>query len=838
MIASILIIVFIIGNLSLPAMILDPYKGVWSEIGRGEFSGSQTFSIKGLNNEVTVVLDERMIPHIYAQNDEDAFFAVGFLHGVHRLWQIDMQRRLAQGRLSEILGNQTLKQDIYMRIVGLGRAAKNTVEWLKSEHPEVYKLLESYSRGINMAIEYQKLQGKLPLMFKLLGYEPEPWKPEDSISWAKYMAWSLTNFWNPLVLTYLAMRLGYEDVNELYPVHPYYHDNVTTIPGDGSINGLKINVDPYELRSLNWFEEWATGVNLKNPGIVKGLEEAILSILELAGELPPKLGSNNWAVGPSNTISGKAIMADDPHLSLNIPSVWYEVHMKTPDMNVHGVTLPGIPFIIIGANENIAWGLTNTQIGVMDFYVEKINPEDPSLYWYEGSWRKVERIKEVIKVRGAKDYVLYVNITVHGPIISLKGLPISFKWTGNAGYKNDGKGVTREVLAIYLLNKAKGYEDLVKALQYWDVPSQNFAFADSDGNFGVVIPGLFPFRIVKLPDGRTVKVVSSRSVLNGTGDYEWEGYIPYEYVPKSINPKRGFIAAPNQMSVGPYYPYFILGAWWDPVARAQRIHILLLSKNKHSIEDMMSYQADITDWYAYHLVHILINAVKDKTLTPLESEAIELLKNWDYKMSKESVAATLWWAWFSALYDEMFKDIYESHGINRRFYPYPETVLWLAVNRPTSKWFKGDISEVAYNALKRAIQTLKDKLGEEVNKWAWGEIHKLLIAHLSDLRPLSYGPVPEDGGANILMNAPIPYDLSILERGYYVRHGPSWRIIAEMGDGNKIFGVYPGGQSGNPVSKHYTEFIELWLNYKYYEVGLPDNPQSVRSISEIRFVPG
>jgi penicillin amidase len=838
MAVSLILIILLTLSFGSVASLMNPYAGVWTEIGRGDFRGSIKISVKGIDNSVTVVFDSDMVPHIFASSWRDAAFALGYLHAYHRLWQMDIQKRLAEGRLSEILGNSTLKQDIYMRIVGLYRAAVNTTKWLENSYPDVYSIMAAYSAGVNMAIEGMKARNELPLMFKLLGYEPEPWRPEDSMAWALYMAWGLTNFFEPLELTYLAIKLGPSDTNILFPVHPYYGDNVTVIPGDGSINSLRINKDPGYLRSLNWFSQWATGIDLSDRDLAQQILDAIESILDLSGEKPPDIGSNNWVVGPSRSATGGAIMADDPHLPLNIPAIWYEAHIKTPDMNVRGVTLPGIPFIIIGFNEHVAWGLTNTQIGVMDFYLEKISNGS---YLYNGEWRPLKVVEEPIRVKGYGVYLLKVNITANGPIISTKGAPISFRWVGNAGYMNDNSGVTRQVLAIYLVNKAKSYEDLVNALRYWDIPSQNWAFIDRENNYGIIIPGLFPYRSVRLPDGDVVRVIGSRSILNGSGGYAWEGYVPYEQIPRTINPQRGWAAAPNQMSVGPYYPYFILGSWWDPGARAQRIYQLLSSKDKHSVEDMMKYQSDIYLWYASSSIPTLIRAVEGyRDLSPVELKALEILRSWDYRMDKNLVAPTIWWAWFSALYDESFAKIYTDHGIKLRLYPTEDALVWLIHNMPSSKWFGGNLSDAARKALSKAISSLKAIYGDDINSWVWGKVHRLYIAHLSGLKPLSIEPVPEDGASATLMNAGFQYDLRNLGREVFVRTGPSWRIIAYVERGSiKAYGIYPGGQSENPVSDYYKNFFDTWYSYKYRELDLPTNPEAVRSkIATIDIVPG
>ena len=839
-IAIIIIILVISTPLSLLFNATDPYYGVLTS---SNYGTAKTIELKSpfLKNRVTIVFDKYWIPQVFAEDERDACFAVGFLHASYRLWEMDMERRMASGRLAEIIGKAGIKNDIFMRTIGLRRSAEATVNWFKKNNSKIYGFLEAYSEGVNYAISGMEKSHSLPLMFKLLGYKPDPWTPTDTIVWSKYMAWSLTNFWNPLAYSYLASKLGANDTNVLYPVHPYFQDNVTVMPGNGSINGKEISINPYYLRKLNWFSTWATGINFSAPMFSSKIGDAVLSILELAGESPKELGSNDWAISPSKSITGDAIMANDPHLHLSLPSVWYAVRIKVGnDMDVYGVTLLGIPFIIIGHNRYISWGLTDTETGVMDFYVEKVDPNNPGRYYYNGKWLDMKHIEETINVKGGKTIRLMVNLTVHGPVLTDRGLTISLKWTGNAGFKDDNSGVTREALAAYFINKAKSLHDFLNALRYWDVPSQNFMYADVKGNIAVIEPGLFPLRKVTIPTGQTIYVESSRSVLNGTGEYEWIKYIPYDDVPHSINPERGFLAAPNQMSVGPYYPYFILGGWWDPGSRAHRIFMDLQSKDKHDVKDMMSYQSDTFDWYAYSVLGDLISAVNGK-VSGDAAKAVDILRSWDYRMDKDKVASTIWWAWFSTLQDEMYKSYFLEHSVNRRFYPTPDTTIWLIKNMKKSKWFKNGFDSTVTRALESAISALKKKLGDNMNEWKWGNVHKLYLEHLSGLKTLSGGPYPEDGGSNILMAAGFPYDINALNEKVYVSTGPSWRIIAEMRNGSmpNVYGIYPGGQSGNPATEHYEDLVGLWLNYQYIKIEYVSSPEELtNSTATIILEPG
>jgi penicillin amidase len=648
------------------------------------------------------------------------------------------------------------------------------------------------------------------------------------------MAWTLTGFWYPLHLTYLAIKLGPEDVAELYPVRHYYSGNVTVVPGDGSVEGEALPIDPELLMGLDWHSKWATGIDLSDRELAGRLAALIEKVADLARIIPSDLGSNNWVVGPSHSATGAPILADDPHLPLNLPSLWYEVHLVTREYNVRGVTLPGVPFVIIGFNEHLAWGLTNSQIGVTDFYLETVEGDR---YLFRGEWRQLQRVEEVIRVKGQGERRITVNLTVHGPLFSYGGLHVALKWTGNSGFNYDGSGVTREAIAAYKVMRAKGYRDLLEALRYWDVPSQNWAFVDREGNYGIVVPGLFPYRVVRLPDGREVRVIGSRSVLDGRGDHEWGGFVPYELVPKTVNPERGYAAAPNQLTVGPKYPYFILAGWYDPGARAQRIHWLLESKSVHTVEDFARYQCDVVLWFARAATPRLVSGVERfRDLDDRERRALEELRNWDYSMSKDKVAPTVFWAWFSALYDEAFRRPFSERGIRWRLYPPESTLVYLINERPDSKWFGGDLSTAARRALRTAIDKLGEALGPDISGWTWGKVHRLRIGHLSSLDALSISPLPHDGSSGTLLNAGFPYDLKALRSRVFVTSGPSWRMIVTF-EGGKVsaVGVYPGGQSESPLSPHYSDSFEAWHECRLFPLDLPLSPSDVGSPIIINF---
>jgi len=831
---SLIVIIFLSTVLGALMNVLNPATGVWTVAREAAPPSHQELSVPGLRGEVRVIFDRLGIPHVYASSDEDALFAMGYLHARDRLWQMDIQRRLAEGKLSEILGQDFVKKDLFMRTIGLDRAARDSAEKLRTNSKAVYALFEAYSRGVNYYIADAQSGGALPLEFKLIGYQPDRWAPEDSLAFARLMGWTLTNFFDPLHLSLLAAKLGKSDVAELFPVYSPFRANFTVVPGDGSLDGRSLPYSVQELGAMDWFSPWATGLDFTSATFKERVVQSLTSILKTvaeAGDPTGKLtlGSNHWAVSPARSATGHAMLANDPHLGLQLPSLWYEIQLVSPSFEVFGASLAGVPGVLIGRNEHIAWGLTNVGIGVADFYVEKVNSENE--YWFQGGWRKMEEMPIEIAVKDELPVKSAVFLTIHGPVLARNGLTVSIRWTGTEPVTEAG--------AIISVNKASNYAEFMDAIRGWAVPPQNFMYADNEGNIAVTVAGKYPTRIVHLPDGTALKVVGSRSLLNGTGDYEWAGSIPFEDVPHELNPEQGYLAGPNQMSAGTRYPYLILSGWWDPGARAHRINDLIRSAEKITFEDMQRFQSDIYDYFASLFVpNILDAAGKFPTSHQFVQKAIEHLRDWNFLMRKEEVAPTVWWYWLSSFYNATIRPVYEKEGLEGLIYPTPETLWLLALKDPASKWFIGDFERLAAATLQDATRSLTARLGSDIDSWKWGSVHQLYIRHLSGLRALSKGPFAEEGDAFTLMAAPhIHHDFTIAA---YSTAGPSWRIISDLtGDGLTI-GVYPGGQSGNLASVHYSDELPMWLESEYHVLLHPQAAElfpSEENSSTIRMVP-
>jgi len=816
--------------------ILNPTEGVWVVAREATYPGYLELRVSGLHSEVRIIYDDLGIPHVYASDDEDAFFAMGYVHARDRLWQMDIQRRFAEGKLSEILGKAFVKKDLFMRTIGLDRAAEISAERLPRDEPMLSGLFAAYSRGVNHFMAESKRRNALPLEFKLIGYAPEPWTAQDSLAFARLMGWTLTNFFEPLHLSLLTAKLGKRQVSQLFPVYSPFQMNFTVVPGDGSLDDRALPYSVEEVNKLDWFAEWSTGLNFGSSNFDEGVTKSVTSILQTVAEAGDPTGelcfeSNHWVVSPAKSATGHAMLANDPHLSLQMPSLWYEIQLSSPTFHVYGASLAGVPVILIGRNEHIAWGLTNVGIGVADFYVEKVSPTNEDEYWFQGSWRTMDQVPTEIQVRDDQPVRSVILLTAHGPLLTREGLTIAMRWTG--------ADLVTEASAIISVSRASDYHEFMNAIRQWEIPPQNFIYADDRGNIAVTVAGKYPTRSVFAPDGNVLTVVGSRGLLNGTGDQEWAGSIPFEDVPHVLNPLQGYLAGPNQMSVGPRYPYLILSGWWDPGSRAHRINDLLRNVEKVTFENMQQFQSDIYDYFASLFVPEILDALdKFPVDDPIVQKSVEYLRVWDFGMRKEDVAPTIWWYWLSAFYNATIRPLYDNNEIAGVIYPTPETLWLLAANDPKSDRFGGDFTKVAVTSLEDAARILTTRFGSDPSSWKWGSVHQLFIRHLSGLAALSEGPFPEDGDAFTLMAAPHIHSDFTVEA--YSSNGPSWRIVSDLSSDGPSIGVYPGGQSGNVASGHYSDELQMWLDYRYHTLLRPQTAESFPAdqvSSTIRMVP-
>lgn len=732
--------------------------------------------LRGLRGEVEVLRDRWGVPHIYAGNLHDLFFAVGYAQAQDRLWQMEFNRRLASGSLSEVAGEGALEADRLVRRIGFRRVAE--ADWPDAEATE-RAVMEAFSAGVNAYIE----GGRLPVEFSILRYRPEPWHPVDTLAFGRFMAWTLAGNWDTeILLSWTVERFGAKVAEELET--PYPAGKPLIVPPGAEAKGSEPSLaDDYEAASA------------------------------LLGALAGRGMSNNWAVNGKKSATGKPLLANDPHLALQMPSIFWEFHVDSPELKCAGAGLPATPNVVIGHNDRVAWGVTAAIVDGDDLFVEKVNPDNPSQYEYEGQWVDGETVREEIKVRGrAEPVVEEVLVTRHGPVIStaIKGESRTLTM----------RSVTLErahqIQGILMLMGARNWEEFRDALRLWPAPSQNFAYADVEGNIGYQLAGLVPIR---------AKGHGVLPVPGWTAEYEWTGWIPFDELPSVLNPPTNWVATANNKIVDDDYPYFLSAHWIDS-PRQERITEMLEEKKKLSIDDFRRMQGDLLSIPARELAPRMLE------LEPEDEwgrRALTFVRAWDYVVAPDSVAACVFEVFYThlvrrALEEKLgsWSDFYTGRGIhplrpNGSFFG--ESYSWLlAKMRDKKKWFAGKSwKEAMEESLASAVVELRGLLGDDVSRWQWGRLHRQTFRHpLGQARALSRlfnrGPVPVGGDGNTVWQAAYaPYHSYELKAWT-----ASYRQIIDVGNFDRSLAVIPSGQSGHPGSRHYGDLISLWARVEYH----------------------
>ena len=726
-------------------------------------------NIGSITSPVQVTRDDVGVPHILAKNERDLYIAQGYVQAQDRLFQMDLSRRQASGRLSEVIGEATVENDKYFRTLGLRRAAEVSYDQYSDEAKEILKW---FAEGVNIYMKELEENGKWPIGFKLLGYEPEEWKPIDSLTIGKYMAYDLGGHWeNQAFRYYLLQNFTEEKAYDLFPSYP----------ADA----------PYI-------------IGTEKLDIKKSLASAII---------PPEFnGSNNWVVSGEKTASGKPLLADDPHLSLSTPSIWYQMHLQSPELNVSGVIFAGIPGIILGHNDQVAWGVTNTGPDVQDLYIEKRNPDNPKEFLYNDKWVEATIVDEPIKVKDKKTIDYKVTITRHGPIISEfaeesgKEDVLSLQWTALEP--------SVELEAIIEMNKAANWDQFEKALELFHTPAQNFVFASQDGTIAYKANGKIPIR--KQGQGLL-------PVPGWTDEYGWEGYIPYEELPKTVNPDEGFISTANNKVIAESYPYHISNDWAQPY-RQMRIQEFLKTDEKLTAEDMLALQMDQKNLQAEEFVPIFIDNL-EVSLKENEKEAIAILKDWDYQDSKDEAAPLIFNLWMKKISDVLFEDeiSMEMRGLFKGQKQAVDELIRRAAKGNEGPWMKekGGLSNVLYKSFQLALKDAENLQGSSPAKWKWGEYHQIYFPHsLSSVKPLNYlfnkeGSIPV-GGSSVTVQA------AANKEDGTVNHGGSWRFVIDMADMNTGYHLVGPGQAEHPLSKWYHNQMKSWVEGDYHQTFISD----------------
>jgi len=761
---------------------LDPFFGFWQNSESKERTPPEQLTAAGLKGKVTVVYDDKLVPHIFAENDADLYFAQGYVTAQHRLWQMEFQTHAAAGRISEILATDaTLDLDRTNRRKGLVFGANKSLRAMDSV-PAIRQCLAAYTAGVNAYVA--TLNAKtLPLEYKLLDYQPEPWEPIKSALLLKYMANTLAASDGDLEATNALRMLGRKTYDLLFP--DYYPGQAPIVPTD-----KPWGFDPLKL---------AQPVGAFSPDFVQ---------VDPVAQPDPGTGSNNWAVAGSKTASGNAILCDDPHLTLSLPSIWFEVQLTAPGVHVYGVTIPGSPTVVIGFNDSLAWGVTNAQRDVLDWYKVQFKNAQREEYLLDGNWVKTRKVVEQIKRRGQPTVTDTVCYTVWGPVMydaafreKSQKANYALRWIAHDG--------SNELLTYHLLNRAKNYRDFNKALDYFDCPAQNFAYAAVNGDIAMRVQGKYPAKWKE----------QGKFLMDGTtSTMKWQGYIPDAQNVQVRNPARAYVSSANQHPADTLYPYYVRSSGYE-FYRNRRINSLLDSMKGIRPADMMRMQNDNFNLQAAESLPYFLAQIDEKKLTPEQKRAFDLLKTWDYFNSPEAEAATYHEAWWGKLYPLIWDEMIN----NELPLPFPKenTTIDLLKKSPDFPLFDFKASpekETAKDLIIRAFGQAVDS----VAKWQiktnqksihWADYKATSIAHLVPLlKPFGVHDV-RNGGNRGIVNATSS------------RNGPSWRMVVELDkNGVKGWGVYPGGQSGNPGSPYYASMIDHWRDGQHYELLFMKSP--------------
>jgi len=737
--------------------------------------------LENLKEEVTVYRDDFAVPHIFAKNDEDLYRATGYCMAQDRLWQFDLIRRATTGQLSEIFGEDMINADQMLRMLRIPEKSRFILEHAEEE---ILNTLNAFCDGVNQYIDTH--QNNLPPEFSILGYKPDKWLPEHSINLIGYMAWDLTMPWHiETVFQRISEKVGDDKFAKLVPDLDLQKSVVYNEIGENeSVIGTN---SPY----------LAASEKLKDLG------------LEIFN------GSNNWAVSGEKSTSGKPLFSNDMHLGLSAPGIWYTMHQVVEGkFNVTGVAVPGQPLVVAGHNEHIAWGMTNVMVDDMDFYYETINPANPDEYLFNGEWRSLDVRKEIIKIKGGETVERVNRFTHRGPIVTKQKKmdeekPISMRWVGNEP--------SDEMRSLYLMNRARNWEDYKNALKTFVSVSQNIAYADINGNIGIYCAAGVPMR-----DGwNGLEIVPGE-----TDKYDWNGLVPFDELPHSYNPKSGYVSSANNRSAGDDYPYHI-SHWYAPQYRIDRIREMLTEKSLLSIDDYKRMQGDHKSKLVESMIDKINYVLASKNdLNDIEMQSAKLLEEWDGILTKESIATTIFDQFHLELIqnlflDELGEDLYADFT-KVEYTPYLAIdKIWIDGN---SMWCDDinteaieNLEDVINQSFQDAIAELSARFGDDLENWRWGKVHELILEHpmggvaiLDKIFDFNRGPYPVGGSSHTV--SPYRFERS---NPYNVNYGASHRHIYDTSDWDKSLSIIPTGISGIPASKHYCDQTQSYVDNEY-----------------------
>ncbi len=773
---------------------LSPFTGFWKNATPDSyFPEKEVIDNQQLIAPVTVQTDTLDVPHIFAQNMDDAMYVQGYLTARDRLWQMDFSARATAGRLAELFGPDLIPYDTHQRRIGFIRSAQNAInEWGKN--PAKMHFIERYCDGVNAYIDQLK-PGEQPLEFKLMNYEPEHWTPLKVALLFKAMAKTLNFRYHDIEMTNLRAALGQKAFDFLYP--EYNPRQKPIVPDIGQWDSLSVRL---AAKHPSWYKNQAIDSALttslpfrrrKTPRMSKPNIRPLAPKESLSG-----IGSNNWAVSGKKTKSGQPILCNDPHLSLTFPSIWYLLQIHTPEMNSMGVSLAGIPGIIIGFNENIAWGVTNASLDVTDWYRITWTNKNHTRYLLDKEEIPVQILHDTILVKGQKPIFLATKMTDWGPIVyDQPNKPYSgmaMKWFSNEA------STTFDLNTFLGLMKAKDYDDYVTAAKDFTHPAQNLIFASTQGDIAIRVQGRFP---IKNPE-------QGRFILDGSKSAnDWHGYIPQDEIPQQKNPNRGFVFSANQNSAPLSYPYYFSGEFSD--YRCRSIYNQLKSMSNITPKDMMRMQNDDYSYKAKDALPLMLAALDTSELQSGAFPLIKQLKNWDYHFRKDRLEPVLFTEWFNKMKERTWDEIAQLPDSMAVLYPEDWRMIEL-MSDTTHPYFDlaftdevEGFSDIATLSFGDMMESLAEKIASK--KYHWKDYNQPSINHLARLPAFSRKNMDVSGQANTI---------NAVNGGV----GPSWRMVVELTKPIKAYGVFPGGSSGNPGSPYYDNMVDDWATGKYYEL--------------------
>ena len=749
---------------------LDPVGGIWQNEQDEIIDGN--VNIQGLSAPVTIHYDKQLIPHIFAQNDLDLYKAQGYITAKHRLWQMEFQTHAAAGRISEVIGSAGLNYDRTTRRRGMGFGAERALKKTQ-EDPETKAFIEAYRDGVNSYI--LSLDAKnLPIEYKLLDYKPEAWTTKKTALLLMHLTKMLAGGDNDLEYTNMLHKLGKDRFDLLFPDFFNLTDPIIPKETDWSFIDVEMTKTPQSVLEL----------------------ETITQTIEKPN---PDNGSNNWAISGAKSTTGNPILANDPHLGLNLPSIWFVMQLSTPEYNTMGATLPGALGIISGFNNHISWGETNATRDVLDWYKIEFKDKTRTQYKYDNAWKNTTVRVEEIKVKSEATVIDTVIYTHHGPVTydhnfmsDNEKSGYAMKWVGHIGGNNQ-----RTFLA---LNKAKNYADYVNALETYTAPAQNFVFASTEGDIAIWIQGLFPNKWKG----------QGKFLLDGSQpEHDWQSFIPSAFNAHTKNPVRGFVSSANQHPVDENYPFYVFNDGYETY-RNRVINDYFNSKAKFSVDDFKALHNNNYNLKAAELLPYMFETMDVSSLTSEEKEIYNQIKSWDFNNNIEALGPSIWSKWYSKLYNLTWDEFDgEDEALKS---PYTYQTIYLMTTNPENEFMdvletpkKETAHDLFLLAFKEAATDLIDWKAKN-GDYNWQTFKGTRVGHLLQAIPaFSRFDLPIGGDRNIV-------------NATSATHGPSWRMIVEMSSPPKALGIYPGGQSGNPGSTYYDNFIDDWAIGKYHEL--------------------